>query len=484
MELGRLKMLTELPSELLNLIIDQASISEPFFDMMSALMFYKFPDDQLRTFRWELGTCVPEDMLWGGQSPLRNQRQIESVTLVTDGGCGASIFTQYFVDLARLEGLRSLEWRGLQRYDDFESIAKCIAVRGHQIESLSLDLVFWNRAEMIWIDVFSERIQQRTRVPDNFFAHTVLGIQPGVHKQSLPHLKFLALSSVSFHHAGMEMLDAFNVERLQSLKLCNCPGTLDWLQLVIASEMVMNLKSFELVFNSGTSDLRLDSVERLSETVGGFIRRLRGLENLFIMLSCPVDWNTVADAISTHDSSLKRVVTHCLDDIGGCDFNDSDVPWNLQFDHVLDGRCLEGFGTSMLPRELLGHFRRMSTRPVCKLLHLRTSGIVLDGLVGFEEEAPASDVFGTTVLGRRPFQTSEDEYNFAEWAFSTDGLPNLQILALGDFSFEGRYSKYNVLLCRSDSGYQILTRLNTQSWDLVQNNTDMLAACPFDAIMI
>ena len=76
----------------------------------------------------------------------------------------------------------------------------------------------------------------------------------------------------------------------------------------------------------------------------------------------------------------------------------------------------------------------------------------------------------------RQCQTS-DEYTFAQWAFSADGLPNLQFLALGDFSFEGPYSEYNVLLCRSDGGYQRLTRTDVQAWDIIQNNMDTIAAC-------
>jgi hypothetical protein len=64
--------------------------------------------------------------------------------------------------LVRLEGLLSLEWRGLNRYDDLESVGKWIATRGHQMKSLSLDLVCWNRAEKIWAEVSSARIERRT----------------------------------------------------------------------------------------------------------------------------------------------------------------------------------------------------------------------------------------------------------------------------------------------------------------------------------
>lgn len=77
----------------------------------------------------------------------------------------------------------------------------------------------------------------------------------------------------------------------------------------------------------------------------------------------------------------------------------------------------------------------------------------------------------------------EEVFEFAQWAFSADGLPTLQVLALGDFSYEGRYSKFNILLCKSDNGYQTLTPSEILPWNIVQANMDMLGACPLDDIM-
>lgn len=79
--------------------------------------------------------------------------------------------------------------------------------------------------------------------------------------------------------------------------------------------------------------------------------------------------------------------------------------------------------------------------------------------------------------------TPEEIYDLAQWAFSADGLPSLQVLAWGDFCHGGRYSKFNLLLCRSDSGYQTLTPSDTIAWDLVHDNIDMLTACPLDDIL-
>lgn len=77
----------------------------------------------------------------------------------------------------------------------------------------------------------------------------------------------------------------------------------------------------------------------------------------------------------------------------------------------------------------------------------------------------------------------EEIYDLAQWAFSADGLPSLQVLAWGDFSYGGRYSKFSLLFCRSDSGYQTLTPYDTMAWNLVHDNIDMLAACPLDDIL-
>ena len=78
----------------------------------------------------------------------------------------------------------------------------------------------------------------------------------------------------------------------------------------------------------------------------------------------------------------------------------------------------------------------------------------------------------------RQLQTSEDEYT------SHSGLLVPTDYLIFRFSLWGTsHSKYNVLLCRSDGGYQRLTRADVQAWDLVQNNMDMLAACPYDPLL-
>jgi hypothetical protein len=40
---------------------------------------------------------------------------------------------------------------------------------------------------------------------------------------------------------------------------------------------------------------------------------------------------------------------------------------------------------------------------------------------------------------------------FAQWAFGPTGLPTLRVIAYGDFSYEGRFARHNVLLCKDQS---------------------------------
>ncbi|KAH1599219.1 hypothetical protein KXX34_007488 [Aspergillus fumigatus] len=197
--------------------------------------------------------------------------------------------------------LKALAWRGLNRYSDFESIKDCFSTLGHQLSSLTLDLVNWDRAMKIWADGF--RRQSTQDIPDNFFAQ--------------------------------------NATQL----------------------------------------------------------------------------------------------------------------------------------------------RKAQRRPSCRLLHIRASGVVLERLAN-QSNWSSAPVYNFK-YGDDPPYGSGDILRFAEWAFSVDGLPNLEILAWGDFSYGGRYSKFNVILGKvgGDGGYRGLALSNVAHLDILENNMGMLAACPLDDII-
>lgn len=259
---------------------------------------------------------------------------------------------QSSVDLVQFKDLRFLDWRGLNQYSDFESVRKSIEAHGHQIQSLTLDLLTWDRAEKIWVDGL--RIQnsreQRIKVPDNFFSERVLKIRPGDQRVVLPCLDNLHLSAVSFCHVTMEMAHAFNIEHLKSLRLRNCPGSLDWLQKISDSGKQMNLKSLELGLD--LNSLERDSHMHITKTICNFICHLSGLESLYLMLPEPFDWTTLTGNLS-NQCHLKRFVMHHLVDRGGQNLIDGDIPWPLHSKYILQEKQLTCFGCSIPPRNLV-----------------------------------------------------------------------------------------------------------------------------------
>ena len=73
--------------------------------------------------------------------------------------------------------------------------------------------------------------------------------------------------------------------------------------------------------------------------------------------------------------------------------------------------------------------------------------------VRFDDHSPDSlvepmDSFGISNKPSAFISEAEEFVKFADWAFGPDGLPALQILAFGDFSFEDRYQDQQFLMHR------------------------------------
>lgn len=274
--------------------------------------------------------------------------------MITDGSCGDTIQTQYFFDLVRFKNLKYLEWKGLQRYDDFEAIRKLIEARGERIQRLVLDLVHWENARRTWESTFHQRNRGNQHKPraHNFFASSILGVEPGIKAKPMMCLKYLSLSSVSFYHDGTEMARVLNIARLHTLKLWNCPGSLILLDLAVKYAEEMSLTVFEFSFDAGHTNL-IEDTANPTGPVTKFIRHLRGLTDLFLMLSESVDWNEISGAILRHSSSLQRLVVHHLKDSADDVVSDGHIDWSLQWGEILKARSLQCFGTSMIPRVLV-----------------------------------------------------------------------------------------------------------------------------------
>ena len=97
-----------------------------------------------------------------------------------------------------------------------------------------------------------------------------------------------------------------------------------------------------------------------------------------------------------------------------------------------------------------------------------------------------------------------DLLSLAQMAFGPTGLPNLRLIAWGDFSYNGRYEEYTRLFCKSDAStvrsedidnnsfyasepedltFRQVTEYDTDLIELFQREHDMLSACPVDNIV-
>lgn len=293
------------------------------------------PHSQLTYLRWELGTCIPVDLLGGPNSPLKNQTQIESISIITDYDCEPH--HAGYVDLVQFKELRSLSWLGLLRYHDLDAVRRGIAVHGHQMTSLTLGFVDWQRA------------QQRTgnlvpRVSFNFFAQYALGLHLGGRQVMFPVLEHLSLSTVSFDYYLDEMTAAINTKNLKSLTLRDCIDATGWLEhLSRVKRPIRSLKTLELAVDYETGR---KPAEQFILSVGGLIGPIAGLENLYLML--PLD-RVFADFIGhiAGNKRLRRVVTHQVKD-GARGFIDDPMPWDPDtgFESFLQGEHLIAWGTT------------------------------------------------------------------------------------------------------------------------------------------
>lgn len=99
----------------------------------------------------------------------------------------------------------------------------------------------------------------------------------------------------------------------------------------------------------------------------------------------------------------------------------------------------------------------LSTRYACNVLHIRT----------------------TEIPGEDDFQAAKD---LAGWAFNPQGLPELRMLAYGQFDEHSKLGGCTYLACRSErsssSGqhFQDFTQFDEQMWNYAQKHLESLSA--------
>ncbi|KAL1965854.1 hypothetical protein VTN77DRAFT_4987 [Rasamsonia byssochlamydoides] len=264
-----------------------------------------------------------------------------------------------------------------------------------------------------------------------------------------------------------------------------------------------------------------------------FWRVIEGLEEFFISTSSPLETLDIWRSMLRHKSTLRKFVHHQR----AIDYNDQepcDLP-DLSFmpddivtlkkdssQNPFSGLDLECIGICCIPKLLKPIISPLTKKSSLKVLHIRQSGSDLKRFrswgiryaVSAADPHGESDEMDSSTSATGSSESSEDKRSgeslskekrfpeipealdkFAQWAFGHKGFRSLQVLAFGDFSYNGRYSRGNVLLCRkSDSAqmqqgglpgknYRHLTKGDQSLRDLLRKYFHVLQACPTDLLL-
>ena len=205
------------------------------------------------------------------------------------------------MDLSQFSLLRSLSWRGLRSAGDFEALRDSLKANCSSLEDLTVDLIDWALAGDLW---FTDRRRWDGDQSSNFFAKDILELETGDSKEILPSLGKLSLAAVSFETMVPELISAFNICKLRSLKLWNCPSSSGLLRELTKSGQVIRLTSFELVVDE------TECVDFDPEPLQGFLKRFQGLCNLYLLVPGPAEWGSIGKGILNHKSTLRCLIMH------------------------------------------------------------------------------------------------------------------------------------------------------------------------------
>ncbi|KFY02907.1 hypothetical protein V490_00369 [Pseudogymnoascus sp. VKM F-3557] len=225
------------------------------------------------------------------------------------------------------------------------------------------------------------------------------------------------VSSVNFAPFANEFGHSFNMLNLSTLQLRNCPSSPELLGALLEQGVTLKLKSFELVIDWDCLHnyrYRVYDKQALTEVIVRFLASLQGLEDLFLLLTKPLEWHLIANSIVNHQSTLKRLVLHDRDRPKN-DVVDGGIPWQNSGELLFHNPRLSCFGTSGPVSEMESAFAQLPVKPKCRILHIKMSWI--DHHKKFEEElldcAGDSDLLNSGSGGKFPIYPRTETLNEA-----------------------------------------------------------------------
>lgn len=256
-------------------------------------------------YSWDLGTCVPSEVLGQrGAVPLSNPSLL-SLSLTTDPSCHGSGEPECEIDLSAVRQLQSLRWRA-PGARHFETLCRAIENNSGRLQSLELDFIPWGRLR------HDLGLEEKSTYDDyEWCANKVFGLTRQSPQPIFPAIRELCLTQVPLSPA---MVKAINFDTLVSLRLRKCPDWQGFLDEIIELGVPIRLKTLEI------RDSYNESHGYGPESVDIFLLAFEGLEELFVTYwnSSKGDyigrWNVATSGVwngaTHHRATLKRLGYH------------------------------------------------------------------------------------------------------------------------------------------------------------------------------
>ncbi|KAI8401454.1 hypothetical protein FOFC_18323 [Fusarium oxysporum] len=260
-------------------------------------------DNQLVTFSWEMGTCIPASVL--GPSGIINKCQstLRNLNLITDWQCyrtdpfwlTSGCEKRSELSLQGLKDLRRLCWKAPHEEDLF-ALSCVVDTNKRHLEALELDFIEWDTSA-------GRSFRYGNGTPDVCpLLGDVLHLSPIAGGAIFPKLQELSLSEAAI---GPKLALAIDFNVLRVLKLRGCYGWCEFLEHLTASRVKLEITTFELIAAGDKSP----AVEIRDDTINEFLASFTGLQELYLLVSAP--WfpcGQFSSAIANHRATLRQCV--------------------------------------------------------------------------------------------------------------------------------------------------------------------------------
>ncbi|KAL4882736.1 hypothetical protein BJY04DRAFT_217224 [Aspergillus karnatakaensis] len=318
---------------------------------------------------------------WNPSSATEN---LETLQITNDSDCHGHDY--WLTDFPKL---RRLTWIPLTWRADLDALAMGLGKFAHQLTLLELDIFEYERKSSGGYRPYYFKSKEEYERP-NYFAWEIMALAVNQKTRVFDSLERLYLCGIPFKMAELEMANAFNWSKLQSLHLRFCSGWAEFLHQITRSGQKIDLKSLTL---EPSPVLELPGEE--VDAICSFLRAFTGLRSLFLSTNGAYGTLEIWGAVLSHKATLKTFVHNqrvpasfwSADWDGDDDFPPLDppkLPFTAQeLEMVQDDPAtnplsqlgLEFLGLSFPPNELtclLLPFTKGHT--TLRLLHIRQAG--------------------------------------------------------------------------------------------------------------